>query len=234
MLARDVMTTKVVSVSPDALVSEIANLLLKSRISAVPVVDAENRVVGIVSEGDLMRRPESGTEKRRASWWLTLFSMPGEMAAEYSKTHGFRASDVMTRTVVTVPEDMTVAEIAQILEKNHIKRVPVVHEAGLVGIVSRANLLHGLATQRQPSAPAGKASDQAIREEILGSLREEPWARLTYANVTVEDGVVHLWGMVESAEEIRALEVAAAAVAGVKSVQNHMNKIEPRMFHADT
>jgi CBS domain-containing protein len=230
MLARDVMNTRVVTVGPDATVTDIAKLLVEKRISAVPVVDADQGVMGIVSEGDLMHRPESGTEKRRGAWWLRLLTMPDELAAEYSKSHGVRASDVMTRTVITVPEGMPIADIAEILEEHRIKRVPVVQDGRLVGIVSRANLLHGLATSKQASPLPSAASDQAIREDILRSVRQEPWASPSYANVTVEDGVVHLWGMAETDEEIKAWEIAAGETTGVKSVANHMNKIEPRMF----
>lgn len=233
MIAKDVMTAKVISVGPDTTVTDIAKLLVENRISAVPVVDEDQRVMGIVSEGDLMHRPESGTEKRRGPWWLTLLATPGDLAAEYSKSHGVRASDVMTRTVITVLEDMPIAEIAKILEEHYIKRVPVVRDGRLVGIVSRANLLHGLATRMQVSPLPSAASDQAIREDILRSVREEPWASPSYANVTVEDGVVHLWGMAETDEQISAWEIAAGETTGVKSVVNHMNRIEPRIFYSD-
>ena len=233
MLARDVMTTRVVTVPPDLAVSEIAALLLKKRISAVPVVDAEQHVVGMISEGDLMHCPESGTEKRRGSWWLNLFTTPEELAVEYSKSQGSRASDVMTFPVITVPEDMPVADIARTLEENHIKRVPVVRDGRLAGIVSRANLLHSLATRKEAPALPSAATDQAIREDILHTLKDEAWATLSYANVTVEDGVAHLWGMAESGEQIKAWEIAAGKTTGVNSVENHMHKIDPRMFYGE-
>lgn len=233
MLAKDVMTTKVITVSPDALVSEIAGLLLRNRISAVPVVDTENRILGIVSEGDLMHRPESGTEKRRGSWWLKLFTMSDELAVEYSKSHGARASQVMAAPVVTVPEDMPVAEIARTLEEHHIKRVPVVRDGRLVGIVSRANLLHGLATRNEAPPLPSAATDQAIREDILHTLQDEEWATLPYANVIVEDGVAHLWGMAETDAQIKAVEIVAGNATGVTSVENHMSRIDPRMFYAE-
>lgn len=233
MFAKDVMTTKVITVSPEALVSEIAQLLVGKRISAVPVVDADQRVVGMVSEGDLMHRPESGTEKRRGSWWLNLFTKSEDMAVEFSKSHGVRASDVMTASVVTVPDDMPVAEIARTLEEHHIKRVPVICDARLVGIVSRANLLHGLATRKEvPNLPSA-ATDQAIREDILHTLKGEAWASLSYANITVEDGVVHLWGMAETDAQIRALKVVAGNATGVSSIENHMSRTEARMYHGE-
>lgn len=231
MIAKDVMTAKVVAVGPDTTVSDIAKLLVEKRISAVPVVDAAQRVIGIVSEGDLMHRPESGTEKCRGSWWLQLFAARAEMAVEYSKAHGSLASDVMTAPVITVAQDTPVADIAEILEENHIKRVPVVRDGRLVGIVSRANLLHGLATRKRP--PPVAAGDEAIREDILRALKGQEWASLTYANVTVEGGVVHLWGMAETVEQIKALEIAARETAGVKSVNNHMTTLGPYMYHGD-
>jgi CBS domain-containing protein len=233
MIARDLMTARVISVNPDTTVSEIAKLLVEKRISAVPVVDEDRRVLGIVSEGDLMHRPESGTEKRRGSWWLALFAMSDELAVEYSKSHGVRASDVMTAPVVTIPDDMPVAEIARTLEENHIKRVPVVADGRLVGIVSRANLLHGLATRMAATPSPSAATDQAIREDIMHTLKDEQWATLSYANVTVEDGVAHLWGMAKSDAQIKALEIVAENTTGVTAVNNHMSRINPQMFYGE-
>src|SRR3972149_2283575 len=153
MHAKDVMTTQVVTVSLDAPVAEIAKQLVQRRISAVPVVDADGRPVGIVSEGDLMRRPETGGE-RHPSWWLALVAEAETQDREYVKSHGGRARDVMTRDLVTVTEEASLEEIATLLEKHRIKRVPVVREGKLVGIVSRANLLQGIVARQcvpQPS-----------------------------------------------------------------------------------
>ena len=150
MQAKDVMTTKVVTVQPDARVEHIAALLLERSISGVPVVDADGRLLGIVTEGDLMRRPEIGTERHRG-WWLRLFGDERERAAEYARAHGSRAADVMTRNVVTVSEETSVGEIARLLEEHRIKRVPVVRDDKVVGIVSRANLLQSW--RRGPPRP---------------------------------------------------------------------------------
>jgi CBS domain-containing protein len=230
MQAKDVMTTKVISVSAEREVSEIAKLLIEKRISAVPVVDSDQRVLGIVSEGDLIRRAEIGTEKQRGSWWLGLFAEPDRLSTAYSKSHGRHASDVMTRDVITVTEDTSIADIAQSLEEKHIKRVPVVRDDRLVGIVSRANLLHGLAAAIREASPSANASDVAIRNQLLEKLKDEPWADMAYANATVEDGVVHLWGMAETNEQIRAMEVAARDTPGVTSVENHMGHFPPQMY----
>ena len=233
MLAKDIMTTNVITISPDLTVSGIAALLLKKRISAVPVVDSGHRIVGMVSEGDLLHRPESGTERRRGAWWLNLFTASQDLAADYAKSHGARAADVMTTEVVTAPDDMPVDEIARILEEHHIKRVPVVRDGRLVSIVSRANLLQGLDTGKQAPTSPSAAPDQAIRDNILHTLKNEEWANLTYANVTVEDGVAHLWGVAETEAQIKALEVAVGNATGVTAVKNHMSVTSRFMYYGE-
>ncbi|MDP2623233.1 MAG: CBS domain-containing protein [Actinomycetota bacterium] len=225
MLAKDIMTTNVVTVTPDARVREIAQLLLKRHVSAVPVVDAENRVVGIVSEGDLMRRPETGTERHR-SWWLTLVAGSEDLARDYAKAHGVRAADVMSGNVVTVTEDTPVGTIARLLEERHIKRVPVLRNDKLVGIVSRADLLRGLASRPAQPGVSPSTDDRAIRERLLQTLRTEPWAP-TYLTVIVTDGMVHFWGVVSSEEERDALRVAANTVPGVRGVEDHLVEMTP-------
>lgn len=226
MLARDVMTKHVVTVPPDASVPEIARLLLERRISAVPVVDADGRVLGIVSEGDLIRRPEV-TGPRRRSWWLALLSGGGGDAAEYIKAHGGQASDVMTHPAVTVTEDTPAGDVARLLEERRIKRVPVVRRGELVGIVSRADLLRGLASGKPSSRKAPRASDQAIRQKLIGRLEHESWAPFGQLNVIVTDGVVHLWGLVDSSEQRRALLVAAREISGVRDVEDHLGEVPP-------
>lgn len=233
MQAKDIMTAAVISVSAETEVGEIARLLAEKRISAVPVVDPDQRVLGIVSEGDLIRRAETGTEKQRGSWWLGLFTAPESLSTAYTKAHGRRADDVMTQDVISVTEDTPIADVAQTLEENHIKRVPVVRDSRLVGIVSRANLLHGLAAGAREPEPPVNASDAAIREQLLEKLRGEPWADMAYANATVEGGVVHLWGMAETGEQIKALEVAAREILGVTSVENHMRVMPPQMYWSE-
>jgi CBS domain-containing protein len=219
MLAKDVMTTPVLTVSPDATVMEVAKLLLDRHISAAPVVDADGKLLGVVSEGDLMRRAEAGTE-RRTSWWLSLISDPQDDAREYLKSHGLHAGEVMTRNVLSVSEDTSLQEIAALLEKHRIKRVPVLRDGKVVGIVSRANLLQALVAQPRPAAVA--ADDRALRQTVLEALTATG-ARTTYVNVVVSEGVVHLWGMAHSDEERSALRVAAEAVPGVKSVEEKVS-----------
>lgn len=225
MVARDVMSRQVVTVAPETPVSEVARLLLERRISAAPVVDAQGRIAGIVSEGDLMVRPETGTVRPR-SWWLSLLT-GGEDAAQYVRTHGTRASDVMTREVVTVAEDTPLAEVAGLLEERRIKRVPVVRRGKVVGIVSRADLLRGLASARRPAPRASAASDRAIQERLTKVLARQGWAALGQVNVVVTGGVVHLWGLVDSPEQRQALRVAAERIPGVRGVQDHLGEIPP-------
>ncbi len=227
MLARDVMTADVVTVTTETAVPEIAALLLKHRISAVPVVDTKGDILGIVSEGDLMHRPEAGTERRRRSWWLTLFGDPGDLAKEFVKTHGLRAADVMTREVVTVTDDTPLSTIAQLLEERRIKRVPVVREGRLVGIVSRADLLRAVAARKSQPEPAPKPDDRAIRERLLETIRSAEWVADTFVNVMVTDGVVHLWGVIESDVQRDALRVAAERIPGVRAVEDHLGSLPP-------
>ncbi len=224
MQARDLMTTAVVTASPETPVREIASLLLSHRISAVPVVDTANRVLGIVSEGDLMRRAETGTEWHR-SWWLSLTAGADDLAREYVKSHGRRADDVMTREVITIAEDMPAGEIAGLLERRRIKRVPVVRDGHLVGIVSRADLLRGLAAQPPRPEAQSSADDRAIRAQLLGELRTSRWASPALINVIVQDGAVHLWGLVRTEEEHQALRVAASNVTGVRAVEDHLVRL---------
>ena len=219
MLAADVMTVNVVSVDPETPVQEIAKLLSERGISGVPVVEKAGKLVGIISEGDLMRRVETGTQPRR-SWWLEMLSTNTELASDYVKTHGRRARHVMTTKVVTVEETTPLVEVAEILERHRIKRVPVVRKGALVGIVSRSNLVRALASGGQkPSAAAGQ--DDAIRDQLLAELKRQKWAEASRGNVIVTAGVVHLWGTILSEEERQALRVAAENVLGVRGVEDH-------------
>ncbi len=231
MQAKDVMTIDVVTVSPDTEVSDIAKLLLERHISALPVVDGDGGVVGIVSEGDLLHRRETDTEKHR-NWWLGFLVGNEQRAAEYSKSHGTKASEIMSREVVTVNEDAQLGDIAELLEIRRIKRVPVLRDGKLVGIVSRANLLHGLAARREEVGPAPSSDDRTIRETIIETVRQEGWVTHGTLNVLVDNGVVELWGWVDSPEERQALKVAAENVTGVKEVRDRLGSVPPWVMGA--
>ena len=226
MRASDIMTTKVVTVSTDTKVDEIARVLLEKGISAVPVMDGNGAIVGIVSEGDLWRRQENETERHRSSW-LRMFTSSEDDAREYAKTHGMTAAQVMSENIVSVTDETLVGDVAQLLEKNRIKRVPVLKDGKLVGIVSRANLLHGLAASKSsgPAAPSG--DDREIRNGILAKLEHEDWISHGSINVIVTGGAVELWGWVNSEEERKALMIAVETVPGVSSVEDHLGMVAP-------
>jgi len=223
MRAMDVMTTEVITVDENTSVQTLAQLLCHKGISGAPVVDADGRLVGIVSEGDLMHRAETGTERpntRRHSWWLD--SIASDLARDYVKSHGRTVKDVMTREVVTIADTTELADIAILLETKRIKRVPVVRDGRLVGIVSRANLVRALAAVTA-SADAADGDDRTIRGRLLAELRGKEWADIWAADIIVKDGVVHLWCSADrSGDERRALRIAAENTAGVRGVEEHL------------
>lgn len=221
MRALDVMTAKVITVKPEATIQEVAHLFVENNISAVPVVDAKGKLIGIVSEGDLLHRAEIGTERRR-SWWLELVSSSRDLAADYIKSHACRVRDVMSADVVSVDEATPVADIADLLERKRIKRVPVVRDGKPVGIVSRSNLIKVLAAfSTPPKSDEAEANDKDIRSRLLSELKGYKWCEAGPENIVVSDGVVHLWGYVLSEQERRALRVAAENVPGVRAVRDH-------------
>lgn len=225
MLARDVMVSPVITVGLTATVRDVARTLLDKRISAVPVVDGKGKVAGIVTEGDLLHRAEAGTE-RRYTWWLRAFLSESAFAADYIKSHAVKVADIMTREVVTAAPDTPLHEIAALLEKRQIKRVPIVDPQGdLVGIVSRANLLQAIASARPKLEVT--LPDAAIRRKILNILKEQSWTHASGLNVTVVNGVVDLWGAVDSAEERKALHIAVESVPGVAMVQDRLFRRPP-------
>jgi len=224
MKARDVMTPNVISVPVDMAVPEIAKLMLDRRVSAVPVVDTGKRVVGIISEGDLMRRPELGTDKPR-SRWLRLFMGDEDRARDYVKTHGGHANDVMSQPVASVSPEATLADIVNLMTKRHIKRVLVLEKGKLVGMVTRSDLLRTLhAREALPTENVPK-DDSSIRSTILETIDKQGWAASAIINVQVTDGTAHLWGGVDSEEQRRAILVAVEGVRGVRAIEDHLGKM---------
>jgi len=221
MKASDIMTSKIVTIGPTASVRDVAELLLSSHISAVPVVDETGRLLGIVSEGDLMRRVETATERRR-SWWLELFSSNEVLAAEFVKMHARKVIDVMTPNVITADPETPISEIVSTLEKNRIKRVPIMRDEKVVGIVSRANLLQAFASVLQEAGAQGKADDATIRAQVEVQLNKNAWTKPWQLNVIIHDGVVELWGVVHSQIEKTAARVSAEEVPGVRSVNDNL------------
>jgi len=220
MKAADIMTRKVRTVTPDTLVQDVAGIMIKHKISGVPVVDAQNRVVGIVTEGDLMRRSEIGTERHRP-WWLELLSDPDSSAADFIKSRGRKVADVMTRSVISVTPRTELREIADTMEKWNIKRVPVVSGGKLVGIASRYDLLRALRGAK-PKAAAKPRGDSAIRDHLRRAAERESWAASATVNFVVENGTVELFGAVRSEAEREALRVLAEGAPGVRTVKNRL------------
>ncbi|WP_028204556.1 CBS domain-containing protein [Paraburkholderia nodosa] len=220
MQASDIMTTDVVSLRPDASVFEAATLLTDHHVSGVPVVDDTGAVVGILSEGDLLHRVETGTGKPQRSWLGEWLHSTRRLASEYLKENAVKVGDIMTSNVIYVSPEAELGEIADLLERHHIKRVPVLEQGRLVGIVSRSNLIRALASAARPD-PAAVASDEAIQRDVLRALDGRRWA-MAAENVVVKEGVVHLWGTVSSEEERKAILVAAERVTGVKGVEDHL------------
>ena len=225
MKAEDVMTRDVISIAPDATVLQAARLMLQHHISGLPVVDKDGKLVGVLSEGDFLRRRETRTEHRR-SRWLEFLMGPGRIAAEYSHSHGSKVAEVMTTEVQTVDELTALEDIVDLMEGKRIKRVPVVCGGQLVGIVTRSNLMHAMVSMARVAQPAAK-DDATIREKLLAEFQKEIWAPVTMTNVVVVDGVVELWGVIVDERQRQAMKVAAENVPGVKAVNDHLVWVEP-------
>lgn len=223
MQVKDIMTINVISIGADETIAKAASLMLQNRISGLPVVDQEGELVGMVTEGDFLRRGELGTQRRRPKW-LEFILGPGKLAEEYVRASGRKVEDVMTPDPWTISEDDSLEAVVGMMERHHIKRLPVTRGDRMVGIVSRANLMHALSTfARDLPAPAG--GDSAIRANILAAIAKQDWA--PHINVIVKDGVAELHGVVTDDRERQGLVVAAENVAGVKKVHDHLVWVEP-------
>jgi CBS domain-containing protein len=214
----DVMSRDVVTVRPGDDIADAVKLLAEHDVSALPVVDDSGMVVGVISEADLMRREEIDTGKHRP-WWLEAVTPGVTLAKEFAKEHGRKVDEIMSDTVVSASEETTLGEIATLLEKHRIKRVPILHDGKLVGIVSRSNLIQALASSHV-QAGGDAPGDRNIRLELLDRLGNQAWTDFGSRNVIVRDGVVHLWGLVGSEEEHKALVALAERVPGVKGLSD--------------
>lgn len=219
MHAQQVMTRQVVTVPADATVFAAADILLGSRISAAPVTDPDGQLVGIVSEADLMNRPEIGTVPSK-SWLQRLLTDDAVLARDYIRSHSHHVADVMTRDVVTAGERTDLKDIAALMQRHHVKRVPIVRDGKVIGIVSRANLLQGLLARGfQPTD--GNASDESVRTKVSAELAKHPWGS-GVTNIVVDKGVVHLWGHVAAGISKDAVRIAVENVEGVSRVANNI------------
>jgi CBS domain-containing protein len=223
MLVRDVMTPNVISIPAQATILDAARTMLRHRVSGLPVTDAQGHLIGMVTEGDFLRRSEIGTERQRPKW-LEFVVGPGRMAQDYVRAVGRKVEDIMTRDPIAVSEDDGLDTVVDLMERRHIKRLPVLRDRKIVGIISRANLMRELVgLARSEEAPAG--GDSAIREMIVAAFARQPWA--PHVNIVVKDAVAELWGNITDERERQACIVAAENVAGVRAVHDHLVWVEP-------
>ena len=225
MIARNLMTRDLVTVPEDMAVASVARVLAEAGISAVPATDRAHRLLGIVAELDLLRRL-AGEGEAPPGWFAALFLDERGMAERFTRTHGLKARDVMTRQVATVTEDATAAAIARLMEEKGIRSVPVVSADGtLRGIVSRSDLLRAVLAPLAHSPAA--VADARIRRDIIEALRQQPWAAVHNISVEVQDGVVLLQGYHRSPEAQRAAHVLAEGVEGVRAVDDQTRPAPP-------
>lgn len=225
MKAVDVVARTVISVEPNATVLQAARQMLQHHISGLPVINKAGSLVGILSEGDFLRRRETQTE-RKYSRWLEFLMGPGRAAAEYTHSHGSKVAEVMTVDVCTVSENTALEDVVELMERRHIKRVPVVRGNQVVGIITRANLMHAMVSLARTEPRAAK-DDAAIREKLLAEMQKEKWAPMAMTNVVVRGGVVELWGTIFDERQREALKVAAENIPGVQAVKDHLVWVEP-------
>jgi CBS domain-containing protein len=225
MNAGDVMTQSTVTVGPDASIMHAIQMMLKRRISGLPVIDDTGALVGILTEGDLLRRAELCTQKRRPRWIEFLIG-PGRLASEYVSACGRKVHEVMTTPVHTVTEDAPLTEVVKIMESRQVKRLPVVRGNQIVGILSRANLLRALVSIGRDTKPTN-VTDATIRQHLVAELAKQSWAPTALVDVIVRNGVAHLWGTLTDERQRQGIRVVAENTPGVKRVEDHLVWIEP-------
>jgi CBS domain-containing protein len=225
MKAAEVMTRRVLTVAREGMLDDAIRVMLQNRISGLPVVDEAGKPVGMLTEGDLLRRAETQTERKRPRW-LEFLRGPGKIADEYIHTHSRRVKEVMSSRLISAAPDTPLEDVVKLMERHHIKRLPILDDGHLVGIISRANLLQALSVVAH-DIPSSAASDDEIRARLWNEINTADWAPSGLINIIVRDGVVHLSGMVTTAREREALRVAAENTPGVKSVQSELVWCEP-------
>lgn len=224
MRTHQIMTKPVITVTPETTILDAANTMLRNHVSGLPVVDAAGKLVGIVSEGDFLRRSEIGTQRRR-SRWLRFILGPGAAANDFVLEHGRKISEVMTPDPFTVTEDMPLADVVDLMEAKSVKRLPVMRGEKLVGILTRANVLQAVASLGR-HVPDPTADDDHIRNRILHAMDKQDWCPLGL-NVIVRDGIVHLSGVITDVQARQAVVVAAENVEGVVKVHDHIRWMDP-------
>lgn len=219
----DIMTSPVIGIEPGAAIADAAKLMLGSRISGLPVVDSAKGLVGVVTEGDFLRRSELGTERRRPRW-LELLTSSDRKADEYAHARGRKVEEVMTSEVVTISPDAPLDDLVRLMKSHKVKRVPVVGNGKLVGVVARADLMRAL-LKTLPDTQSASSDDEKIRQEVNAGLRKQPWSGLI--RVDVHLGVVDLSGIIFDEHAREAARVLAENVPGVRSVTDQLAWVEP-------
>lgn len=221
MRAHQIMTRKVATVSADTSILDAANLMLQQRISGLPVVDKAGHLIGMVSEGDFVRRSEIGTQRPRIRWLEFLMGVSGKVAQDFVREHGRKVSEIMIQDdLCTATEDMPLAELVHLMERRNVKRLPVVRGRTVIGIVTRTDLLRAVASLAR-DVPDPTADDDHIRDRVIAAIEKSDW-RPAQLGVTVHDGIVHLTGVITDARFRQATIVAAENVSGVKRVHDYL------------
>jgi CBS domain-containing protein len=224
MKVADVMTRGVISVAPEDSMRKAALLMLQYDVSGFPVLD-RGKLVGMVTEGDFLSRVETGTERRQTRGIEFLID-PGRLASEYAHAHGRKVADVMSRDVVTVAEDASLEHAVRLMERHYIKRLPVVRGSAMVGILTRADILHAFIVG-SPKPQGASVSDGAIREQLMAELEKQPWAPHRSVNVVVDNGIVEFQGSVRDERQRVALRIIAENIPGVQAVRENLRILEP-------
>lgn len=225
MIVADVMTRNCITIAPDATVEEAVNVMLTRHISGLFVVNKEGDLTGVITEGDLLRRDELGTQRNRP-WWLRLLVSPARQAEDFTRANGRHVRDVMTEDVLSIAQDAPLEDVVTLMEKNRIKRLPVTSDRHVVGVVSRSDLLRALIGRARTAEPLA-TDDRTIRTAILNALEAQSWTPMTTLNVTVANCVADVWGTITNEEERRAIHVVVENTPGVKTVNDHLVYIEP-------
>ncbi len=219
MQAADIMTRRLVSVRPEASIRDAIELMLKRRVSGLPVIDGHGQLVGMVTEADFLRRPETGTERRRPRWLIAILG-PAEEARSYVHSHGVKVGEVMSKDIVSVSESTPLDRVVHLMEIHRIKRVPVLRGGKVVGIVSRANLLRALASLHREERRAAN-HNAAIRERILAEIDRQSWSVGADLDLVVRSGIADVWGTIADPAQREALKVLVESTPGIKSVVDH-------------
>jgi CBS domain-containing protein len=226
MRVKDVMTKNVVSVSPQATVAEALDTMTRSNLSGLPVIDDAGSLVGVVSEADFMRRSELGTEKPGSHWLESIF-LPGKAAEIYARAHARRVEEIMSTDVATVLESASLDEAVAVMEKRRIKRLPVLSEGKVVGMLTRADFVHALALFLREPYDQALISDSEINQRIRAEMQAQLWAPTASVDIAVKDGVVSLRGVLTDERERNAIHALVENVEGVRMVHDQMVWAEP-------